>query len=101
MDVSVASCLVIVIAIAAANLPFLNERVFACVPTRWQGKPLIVRLAEMVVLYGVVGAIGIALEARLGNRFPQSWEFYAISACIFIVLAFPGFILRYLRKRHD
>jgi hypothetical protein len=33
--------------------------------------------------------------------FPQSWEFYAVSACLFIVLAFPGFVLRYLYKpRH-
>ncbi|WP_374359854.1 DUF2818 family protein [Pseudoduganella danionis] len=101
MDISVASWLVIVIAIAAANLPFFNERVFALVPSRWESKPLLVRLIEMVVLFFAVGVIGFALEGRLGNRFPQTWEFYAISACLFIVLAFPGFILRYLRKRHD
>eukprot|EP01030_Chromulinospumella_sphaerica_P023335 gene23335-biopygen20810 len=101
MDISVASWLVIVIAIAAANLPFFNERVFALVPSRWESKPLLVRLTEMVVLFFAVGIIGFALEGHLGNRFPQNWEFYAISACLFIVLAFPGFILRYLRKRHD
>lgn len=101
MDISVASWLVIVIAIAAANLPFFNERVFALVPSRWESKPLLVRLIEMVVLFFAVGVIGFALEGHLGNRFPQNWEFYAISACLFIVLAFPGFILRYLRKRHD
>jgi len=100
MDISVASWLVIVIAIAAANLPFFNERVFALVPSRWESKPLLVRLIEMVVLFFAVGVIGFGLEAHLGNRFPQTWEFYAISACLFIVLAFPGFILRYLRKRH-
>lgn len=101
MDISVASWLVIVVAIAAANLPFFNERVFALVPSRWESKPLFVRLIEMVVLFFAVGVIGFGLEAHLGNRFPQTWEFYAISACLFIVLAFPGFILRYLRKRHD
>ena len=100
MDVSVASWLVIAAALAAANLPFFNDKVFALVATRWPRKPLIVRLAEMAVLYFVVGAIGFALEAQIGNRFPQTWEFYAISACIFIVLAFPGFTVRYLRKRH-
>jgi hypothetical protein len=31
--------------------------------------------------------------------FSQTWEFYAISGCMFVVLAFPGFVLRYLRKR--
>jgi hypothetical protein len=101
MDVSVASWLVIAIAIAAANLPFFNDKVFALVPATWKRKPLIVRLAEMVVLYFVVGSIGFALEGHIGNRFTQTWEFYAISACLFLVLGFPGFIVRYLRKRHD
>ncbi|OEZ62940.1 DUF2818 family protein [Duganella sp. HH105] len=100
MDVSVASWLVIAAALVAANLPFFNDKVFALVATRWPRKPLFVRLAEMTVLYFVVGAIGFALEAQIGNRFQQTWEFYAISACIFIVLGFPGFIVRYLRKRH-
>lgn len=100
MNASVASWLVIAAALVAANLPFFNDKVFALVATRWPRKPLIVRLAEMTVLYFVVGVIGFALEAQIGNRFQQTWEFYAISACIFIVLGFPGFIVRYLRKRH-
>jgi len=100
MNASVASWLVIAAALVAANLPFFNDKVFALVATRWPRKPLFVRLAEMTVLYFVVGLIGFALEAQIGNRFQQTWEFYAISACIFIVLGFPGFIVRYLRKRH-
>jgi hypothetical protein len=100
MDISVASWLVIVIAIAAANLPFFNEQVFALVPSRWESKPLFVRLIEMVVLFF---AVGHRLRSRRPPRqpLPADWEFYAISACLFLVLAFPGFILRYLRKRHD
>ena len=103
MDVNVASWLVIAVAIAAANLPFFNEKVLALVPARWfeEGKPLWVRLAEMIALYFVVGAIGMALEAQIGTRFPQTWEFYAISACLFLVLGFPGFIVRYLRRPRD
>ena len=104
MDVGIASWLVIVIAIAAANLPFFNDKLFALIPVTWPGKstgkPLIVRLAEMVVLYFVVGSIGFGLEGHIGNRFTQTWEFYAISGCLFLVLGFPGFIVRYLRKRH-
>ncbi len=100
MDVSVASWLVIAAALVAANLPFFNDKVFALVAVKWPRKPLYVRLAEMAVLYFVVGGIGFALEAQIGNRFPQTWEFYAIAACIFLVLGFPGFIVRYLRKRH-
>lgn len=101
MDANVASWLVIAIAIAAANLPFFNDRVLAVVPWRAAGKPLIVRLLEMAGLYVVVGAIGLALETHIGSRFPQTWEFYAISACLFLVLGFPGFIMRYLRRPHD
>lgn len=102
MDAGIASWLVIAIAIAAANLPFFNEKIFALLPVRWRSpaKPLIARLGEMAVLYFAVGAIGLALETQIGSRFPQTWEFYAISACLFLVLGFPGFILRYLRKGH-
>ncbi|TFW28707.1 DUF2818 family protein [Duganella callida] len=100
MDTSVAGWLVIAVAIAAANLPFFNDKVFALVGGRWARKPLVFRLAEMIVLYFVVGALGFALEANIGTRFPQTWEFYAISACLFVVLGFPGFIVRYLRKAH-
>ncbi|KAB8064180.1 DUF2818 family protein [Janthinobacterium violaceinigrum] len=106
MDVTVSSWLVIALGILGANLPFLNEKLFAAVPLKkaalaeqgWR-KPLALRLLEMVVLYFIVGAVAFALEARIGNGFPQTWEFYAITGCLFLVLAFPGFVARYLRKR--
>ncbi|QJD88897.1 DUF2818 family protein [Duganella dendranthematis] len=100
MDTSTAGWLVIAIALAAANLPFFNDRLFAVVGAKWQRKPLYIRLLEMTALYMVVGFIGFALEANIGVRFPQAWEFYAISGCLFVVLGFPGFIVRYLRKPH-
>jgi hypothetical protein len=98
MDVSVASWLVIAIALVAANLPFLSESVFALVPPKG-AKSFWIRLFELLVLYAAVGAIAFLLEARIGNVFSQTWEFYAITGCLFAVLAFPGFVLRYLRKR--
>ncbi|NYE59195.1 Na+(H+)/acetate symporter ActP [Duganella sp. 1224] len=100
MDTSIAAWLVIAVALAAANLPFFNDRLFAVIGAKWQRKPLAIRLLEMTALYLVVGALGFALEANIGTRFPQTWEFYAISACLFVVLGFPGFIVRYLRKPH-
>ena len=106
MDVTASSWLVIALGILGANLPFLNEKLFAAVPLKkaaqaeqgWR-KPLALRLLEMVILYFIVGAVAFALEARIGNGFPQTWEFYAITGCLFLVLAFPGFVMRYLRKR--
>ncbi|MGB9990741.1 DUF2818 family protein [Pseudoduganella rhizocola] len=100
MDVGASSWLVILLGLAAANLPFFNDKVFAAVPWRAGRKPFIVRLLELTALYFVVGGIGLALEARIGTVFPQNWEFYAISYCLFLVFAFPGFVVRYLRKRH-
>ena len=102
MDVAFSSWFVILLAAAAANLPFLNERLFAIVPLRRFGgvKPFWLRLLELAVFYFVVGAIARLLEGKIGKVYPQNWEFYAISACLFIVFAYPGFVYRYLRKRH-
>jgi hypothetical protein len=105
LDASLASWLVIAVALTAANLPFFNERVFGFAPLKpktageARTKPFVVRLLELIVLYFVVGALARALESRIGNLFEQTWEFYAVTACMFVVLAFPGFVLRYLRKR--
>lgn len=104
MDVSLASWLVVAVALAAANLPFLTDYVFGVFPLKTsageaRAKPFVVRLIELVVLYFFVGALAYALESRIGMVAPQNWEFYAVTGCLFVVLAFPGFVLRYLRKR--
>lgn len=100
MDVSFSSWFVILLAAFAANLPFLNERLFAVVSLRKPKKTFWLRLFELTVLYFLVLGIAYFLEARIGNTFSQRWEFYAITVCLFIVLAYPGFVFRYLRKRH-
>ena len=93
--------LVIVVALLAANLPFLADRhLLAAVPLR-QSKPLALRLAELVVLYFLVGGLGLALERRAGQIAPQGWEFYAVTAALFLTLAFPGFVWRYLVRHRD
>ncbi len=89
----------IFLALLGANLPFLNQRLFALIrlgPTTIK-KPLWVRLIELVIFYFLIGGMGYLLESRMGNVFPQGWEFYAITVCLFIVLAFPGFVFQYLR----
>lgn len=99
MNVSLFSYGVIVLALVFASLPFLSERLFALVTLqRLPQKPFWLRLLELVVYYFLIGGLGFAMEANLGNRFPQSWEFYAVTFCMFLVFAFPGFIYRYLKK---
>ena len=88
---------VITLALAGANLPFLTQRLFGLVPLR-APKSLAIRLGELVVLYFLVGAVGLLLEQRAGQIAPQGWEFYAITGALFLTLAFPGFVWRYLVK---
>lgn len=93
--------LVIVAAFIAANLPFVNQRWLVAGPAAVAGKkPLIGRIAELVVLYFVVGAMALLLERRAGQIAPQGWEFYAITGTMFLTFAFPGFVYRYLLRRH-
>ena len=111
MDSSLAAWLVVAISLAAANLPFLTERVFGFIPlkpkTAGDGTPsspartksFPLRLLELIVLYFVVGFLARMLESRIGGVFAQNWEFYAVTGCLFLVLAFPGFVMRYMRKR--
>jgi hypothetical protein len=91
--------LVLVLAAVAANLPFVNERLFVVGPRLVPAKSLGWRLLELVCFGAVVIALGMALESRIGQRHPQGWEFYAIVICLFLTLAFPGFVWRILRRR--
>jgi len=91
--------LVLLVALVAANLPFFTERVLLVGPRR-APKALAWRLVELLLLAGLTLGLGFALEARLGQRHAQGWEFYAAGLCLFVTFAFPGFVWRYLRKRH-
>jgi hypothetical protein len=101
VDTPISTWLVILLAVLAANLPFLNERLLAVLPIRMMRKPFWLRLIELTFCYAVLGVVAYALESRIGNAFAQGWEFFAITACFFVVLAYPGFVFCYLRKRHD
>lgn len=101
LNLDIYSGLVITLAVVFANLPFLNQRLFALIPLPLALKPAWFRLLELVFCYLIVGLIGTAFEAKIGTVFSQAWGFYAVTACLFIVLAFPGFAFRYLRRRHD
>lgn len=91
--------LVIVAAFVAANLPFLNERWLVVGPRAKDGKSFFMRALELLLLYFLVGGLALLIEKRAGQIAPQGWEFYAITAALFITLAFPGFVYRYLMRR--
>ena len=97
MGSSAAGWLVLLIAVIAANLPFVNERILVIGPLR---VPKVIgwRLLELVVFWAVTLSIGFALEARVGQIQTQGWEFYAALGFAFLTFAFPGFVWRYLRR---
>lgn len=86
----------ILLACVAANLPFVNQRVMLLMPLRGGRKSLAWRLLELLLWYFIVGGIGMALEKSVGQIHTQGWEFYAVTGSLFLTLAFPGFVFRYL-----
>ncbi len=85
----------IALALVAANLPWLSNRLFfvRSVPA---GKALHWYLLEWLLMYFIVGLIGMLVENSLdGQLHDQGWEFYVIALCMFAVFAIPGFIWRF------
>ncbi|MDE2400326.1 MAG: DUF2818 family protein [Burkholderiales bacterium] len=87
----------LVAAALMANAPFLNNRLFLVGPER-APKPLVWRLVELSVYAAAVCLLGRGLEGLLGQVTAQKWEFYAVWVLVFLTLAFPGFVWRYLRR---
>lgn len=98
MSQSVQISVLLVLALLAANLPFLNQRLLLVGRARAH-KSLGWRLLELVLLYFLVGGVGLAMEQYAGQIAPQGWEFYAVTGTMFATLAFPGFVYRYLMQR--
>lgn len=98
MSHSVGAWTVLLVALVAANLPFMNERLLVVGPKR-SPKSLGWRLLELVLLLGLTLGFGFLIEAQVGQRQPQGWEFYAAIGCLFLTLAFPGFVWRYLKRQ--
>jgi hypothetical protein len=99
MDATQGFGLILLLALAAANLPFVNERLFVIGP-KLAPKIFAWRLLELVVFgLGVIFA-GRWFEGRMGQVQAQNWQFYAVILCMLLTLAFPGFVWRYLRRAH-
>jgi hypothetical protein len=97
---TVAVWLLIVLALAAANLPFANERLFGLFRlSKMAVKPAILVAFEVLVYFVLTAAMGLAFETTLSNPFPNGMTLVTIGFCIFLVLGFPGFVFRYLLKR--
>ncbi len=103
----------VLVAFVLANLPWLNERVFAVMPLRSGLKPFWVRLLEWG--FGLVLAALLAWRLELGclsslsaflglaecpgEIHPKTWEFYSVTLVLYAVFALPGFIYFVERRR--
>lgn len=89
----------------AANLPWFSNKLFYLITLKREGQPTDHKhlgwcLLELLVLYFVVGAVAwYAERMTFGQSAQQGWEFYAVTGCIFLVFAFPGFVYRVLWKK--
>ncbi len=101
MNTDAASWIVIVLMAVLANVPFFTESIFGIVRMKRAAKPGYVRIIELLVLYLLVLGVARLIESSIGNAFPQGWQFYAVTVCLFLVLGFPGFVHRYLRRRSE
>jgi hypothetical protein len=89
--------ILLAMAFVAANLPWLFERILFVFAPPARGKAFGWRVLELALLYLAVGMLARALEVQgHGSVYPQAWQFYAVTACLFAVFAFPGFAYRYL-----
>ncbi|MFA9439467.1 DUF2818 family protein [Uliginosibacterium sp. sgz301328] len=100
MSIEVGRVVLLLLFIAAANLPFFTQRIFGLVPLRRETKPFFIILAEWLVLFALMGGISALIETRLyGSLYPQGGHFYFIGLFLFAVFAFPGYVFRYLLGR--
>ena len=88
----------LIIALLAANLPFVSDRV--CGVFKPRHKHFGWHLLELCLCYLLVGVFAYFLETRAGPWQTQNWPFYAATSGLFCVFAFPGFIVRYFWIRH-
>jgi hypothetical protein len=86
--------LVLVLAFAAANLPFLSQRVLVVVALA-DGKNLAIRLAELVALYFIVAASACCWKSTPARSRRRAGVLRVTARCS-SRCPFPGFVWRYL-----
>ena len=96
MNEANAALMLILAAFVVANLPWMSERIlFIGKPASGQ-KRAWWRWLEWSLLYLITGAVALGLEHRVtGQLYAQEWEFYAVTQCLFLVFALPGFLYRH------
>ena len=89
----------IAVIFAMANIPWLSDRFMVFL--RIAEKNVWLRWLEWLLLYVIAGVLAVGMEYKLtGVHYPQEWEFYVTTLCLFVVFALPGFIYHYDLKKY-
>lgn len=87
------------LAIIAANLPFLTDRILLIRQPANGHKAFGWRLLEWSLLYVLLGLFAQLLEAQRTPVHEQNWAFYVITLSLFAVFAWPGFVWKYFWRK--
>lgn len=87
----------LLLALVLANAPFISSR-FCGFGVDKRQRPILL-IVELLLAYLAWVLVGRSIEAHFGQNAPQAWQFYAVSFCLFLSMAFPGFVWRYLLKK--
>ena len=91
----------LLVAVLAANLPWLNSRFLIFIQPEGGTKRFWMEFVEWLLLYFMVGLVALGLENKqMGQLHSQDWEFYATTLCLFVVFAIPGFVYRHTLKHY-
>lgn len=88
--------LYLVLMLFMANLGWISDKWLGFagnISHLWQ------RFAAVLPAYFITLVIAYFVERLvMGQVWPQGWEFYSITFCLFLVFSFPGFVYRVLWK---
>ncbi|MDO5058356.1 MAG: DUF2818 family protein [Neisseria sp.] len=85
--------ILIVLALIFANAPFATGKLFGL--KKLAAKHIGHHLLEIAVGFLLTLGLAYLLESRAGQVHTQGWAFYVTVACLYLVAAFPGFVVRY------
>ncbi len=92
--------LIVVLALLILNSLWFSARFLFLIPLHAfnrTSKSIAIGMFELLCWYFILGGLARYAEYQaIGHLTHQSWEFYAITVCLTLVFAAPGFILRYL-----
>lgn len=88
--------LYLILMLFMANLSWISDKwlgIAGKVNQLWQ------RFATLLPAYLITLVIAYFVEQLvMGQVWPQGWEFYSVTLCLFLVFSFPGFVYRVLWK---